>query len=252
VLLVQPDTLQNGGSKSLDHLLTRVGVKIGEREWAIWCVEDQDVLLSLVSGEGDAPYGLLLWESAVALAHELEQRPQLVAGRRVLELGAGVGLPGLVARRLGAHVYQTDKAEEALRVAARNERENGLSGIERFLADWTKWTHSDHYDVIIGADILYETKMQSALASIVRRSIAPHGTVLVADPGRPQAIAFLSKLEDKGARFGVTVRCVPPTSPLGSGEETQVLLCTWTPSCSLLAPFGRSHSKAEKQGPHPA
>jgi len=228
VLLVQPDTLQ-GVSKNLDHLLTRVGVKIADREWAIWCVENQDVLLPFMSTEGDAPYGLLLWESAVALAQELEQRPQLVAGRRVLELGAGVGLPGLVARRLGAQVYQTDKAEDALRVAARNERENGLAGVERFLADWTHWTHAERYDVIIGADILYDTELHDALASIVERSIAPHGTVLVADPGRPQAIAFLSTLEDKGARFGLSVRGVPPTCPLGSGEEAQVLLCTWTP-----------------------
>lgn len=230
---MQPDTLPNCVSKNLDHLLTRVALKIGDRDWAIWCVEDQDVLLSLVSNAGDAPYGLLLWESAVALAQELEQHPHLVAGRRVLELGTGVGLPGLVARSLGAHVYQTDKAEDALRVAARNERENGLSGVERFVADWTHWTHTGRYDVIIGADILYETKMHDALAAVVKRSIAPQGTVLVADPGRPQAIAFLSALEDKGARFGLTVRCVPPTSPLGSGEEAQVLLCTWTASCSL-------------------
>ena len=226
---MQPDALQQSVSKNLDHLLTRVGMKIGEREWGIWCVENQDVLLSLMSADGDAPYGLLLWESAVALAHELERRPQLVAGRRVLELGAGVGLPGLVARRLGARVYQTDNTEDALRLAARNERENGLSGVERFLADWTHWTRADHYDVIIGADILYEAETHDALASIVERSIAPQGTVLVADPGRAQAIAFLSKLEDKGVRFGLTVRCVPPTCPLGSGEETQVLLCTWTP-----------------------
>jgi predicted nicotinamide N-methyase len=126
-------------------------------------------------------------------------------------------------------VHQTDKAEDALRVAARNERENGLWGIERFLADWTHWTHADRYDVILGADILYEAEMHNALASLVMRSIAPQGTVLVADPGRPQAIAFLSALEDKGARFGLTVRCVPPTCPLGSGDEAQVLLCTWTP-----------------------
>src|SRR5215813_13597795 len=218
------------GNNKLGKLLTRTALKIGSHEWSIWCVEDQDVLLSLVSTQNDPPYGLLLWESAIALAQELEDRPELVAGARVLELGAGVGLPGLVARRLGARVHQTDKAEDALRVAARNERENGLSGVERFLADWTDWTHADRYDVIIGADILYEKEMHSALAAIVERSSAPRGTVLLADPGRPQAIAFLSTLEDKGARFGLTVRCVPPTCPLGSGEEAQVLLCTWTAS----------------------
>lgn len=226
---MQRDTLPDCGNKNLGGLLTRTGVKVGPREWTIWCVENQDVLLSLVSGHDDAPYGLLLWESAVALAQELEDRPELVAGARVLELGTGVGLPGLVARGLGARVYQTDKAADALWVAALNERENGLSGVERFRADWTNWAHTDRYDVVIAADILYETKMHKVIASIVEKSVAPHGTVLLADPGRPQAMAFLSTLEDQGARFRIRVRCVPPTSPLGSGEEAQVLLCEWMP-----------------------
>ena len=217
-------------SHNLDHLLTRIAVRIADRDWAIWCVEDQDALLSLMSADADIPYGLLLWESAIALAQELEDRPELVAGARVLELGAGVGLPGLVARRLGARVHQTDKAEDALWLAALNERENDLSGIERFSADWTNWVHADRYDVVIGADILYETEMHKAIASIVEKSVAPQGTVLLADPGRPQAMAFLSALEDQGARFRVRVRCVPPTCPLGSGEEVQVLLCEWNPS----------------------
>lgn len=218
------------------NLLTRTSLKIGSRDWHIWCVENQDALLELPLESDDPPYGLLLWESAVALAQELQHCPEVLAGRRVLELGAGVGLPGLVACSLGAQVLQTDKAAEALRLAALNEQENGLSGVQRALADWTRWGLLHKYDVIIGADILYETAMHPALAAIFENCIAHDGTVILADPGRPQALAFLGALELKGARFELSIRSVPPTCPLGSRETAQVLLARWRPqrwSCGM-------------------
>ena len=63
------------------------------------------------------PYGIVLWPAAIALAHEIASRQ--VAGMRVLELGAGTGLPGIVAASLGAHVVQTDKQELALLILPR-------------------------------------------------------------------------------------------------------------------------------------
>ena len=39
------------------------------------------------------PYGVALWPAAIALAHEIMERKAEFAGRRVLELGAGTGLP---------------------------------------------------------------------------------------------------------------------------------------------------------------
>src|SRR5262245_33288824 len=70
------------------------------------------------------PYGLALWPSAIALAHELSERP--LRGLRVLELGAGTGLPGIVAARLGAHVLQTDRNAAALVVCRRNAERNAV------------------------------------------------------------------------------------------------------------------------------
>src|SRR5262249_42451315 len=135
--------------------LSLVPVMIGGRRWRIWCVEDQDYLLSVASRLEHLPYGLLLWESSVGLSQRLAEEPSLVRGKRVLALGAGTGLPGLVARSLGASVWQTDHMEDVLDIAALNERENALAGIRRFRADWRDWVEPTSFDVILGADILY-------------------------------------------------------------------------------------------------
>ena len=49
-------------------------------------------------------YGVTLWPSAIALAHDLAARGNRLRDLRVLELGAGTGLPGIVAASFGARV----------------------------------------------------------------------------------------------------------------------------------------------------
>ena len=160
----------------------------------------------------------------MGLSQRLAEEPSLVQGKRVLELGAGTGLPGLVARSLGACVWQTDHMDDALNVAALNERENALAGIRRFRADWRDWVEPTSFDVILGADILYDTALYGSIAAILDRSLAPGGRVLLADPGRPQAWQFLSELETGGARFAMSVRRVEPTCVLGSRAEVDVAI----------------------------
>ena len=67
----------------------------------------------------------MLWRSGVALARELDGLP--LRGRRVVELGCGLGVPSIVAARAGADVLATDESAEALALAERNARENGVA-----------------------------------------------------------------------------------------------------------------------------
>ena len=207
-----------------DLTLDALTIPIGEREWRVECVRDEGRVLAYAESHAQAPYGLLLWESAVALARSLHHRSMLVANKQVLELGAGVGLPGLVARSLGAEVWQTDHLPAALEIAQLNARANDVGGIRRFAADWTRWTDNRLYDVILGADILYEQAMQGSVVSIFRRNLAPDGLVLLADPGRQQSIDLLARLEHEGARFDLEIAHVEPTSALGSGALVEVVL----------------------------
>jgi predicted nicotinamide N-methyase len=150
------------------------------------------------------PYGVALWPAAIALAHDVAARAEAFRGKRVLELGAGTGLPGIVAASLGAQVVQTDRHEMPMSVCRRNGQLNGARSIEYRLADWTEWNDAGRYDFILGSDILYGETMQPFLRRIFEANLAPGGHILLSDPFRGVSIRFLETLDADGWRVGIT------------------------------------------------
>jgi predicted nicotinamide N-methyase len=144
------------------------------------------------------PYGVALWPAAIALAHEVAARGEAFAGKAVLELGAGTGLPGLVAASLGARVVQTDRHELAMSVCRRNRERNGVGNIEYRLVDWSDWHDETRYDWILGSDILYGDGMHGPLRRIFEGNLAPGGRLLLSDPFRDVSLRLLETLEEQG------------------------------------------------------
>jgi predicted nicotinamide N-methyase len=76
-----------------------------------------DALQARGCDDGD-PYWARVWPSAVALAECLLRRPELVRGRRVADVGAGLGVAGIAAALAGAHeVVLLDREPLALECA---------------------------------------------------------------------------------------------------------------------------------------
>jgi predicted nicotinamide N-methyase len=69
-----------------------------------------------------------VWEGAATLSQYLEHFPNRVVGKRVVELGAGVGECGLVCAALGADVVMTDVEVVAENVIRRNILQNATPG----------------------------------------------------------------------------------------------------------------------------
>ena len=172
--------------------------------------------------QGLVPYGVMLWPSSIALAHELVARADTLAGLRVLELGAGTGLPGIVAATYGARVVQTDRLEKALDLCRRNAERNRVA-IEHRVADWTDWSNDEGYDLILGADVLYAERLHSFLRHIFESNLAPSGRLLMADPFRPRSLPLLEALESDGWKISLSKWTVGETEnrlPIGVYEIT--------------------------------
>jgi predicted nicotinamide N-methyase len=145
--------------------------------------------------KGRMPYGVALWPASIALAHDLVSRADDLRGKRVLELGAGTGLPGIVAASLGARVVQTDRDELAMSACKRNGVRNKVETVEHRLVDWTSWNDAVQYDWIIGSDILYGVELQPHLRRIFESNLAPGGRVLLSDPFRAVSLGLLEAME---------------------------------------------------------
>jgi predicted nicotinamide N-methyase len=143
------------------------------------------------------PYWAELWDSALALATYLTGRVADVAGASVLDLGCGMGLSGAAAAALGAKVVFADLEPPALLFA----QLNSLSYRERVRTrrvDWRADRLGERFDVILGADILYERKQWDRLEPFWRAHLAPGGSVLLGEPGRKTGEMFVEWVRERG------------------------------------------------------
>lgn len=202
------------------HTLTAAG-----RSWLIDAVKDQDQLLTAADHFDAFPYGLLLWDAGVVLADVLAELGSL-AGRSVLELGAGVGLTGLAARHLGGRLVQTDHAPEALELARRNALLNGIDGISQTVADWARWDVPGRFDLIVGSDILYDGAAHALIASVLGSSLAEGGMAVLTDPGRTATPLFVREMREAGWRTEQAVRKINAIHPVRAGETVEITILT--------------------------
>jgi predicted nicotinamide N-methyase len=140
-----------------------------------------------------APYWSVLWRSGVALAREVDGLE--LDGKRVVELGCGLGVPSLVAARAGAEVLATDQDPEALDLLARNAQENRLrlDTATMHWADAEKLLARGRFDLALAADVLYEAESVELLLSLLPGLAAE---VWLADPGRVEADAFIEQARE--------------------------------------------------------
>lgn len=183
----------------------------GESEVRLWVpsapdalLEDADVIAR--NRFNDAmPYWAWLWDSAPRLAG-LVAGAGWASGRRVLELGAGLGLVGLTAAKLGCTVTLSDHDPLALAAARVNAAANGLSDVAVLDLDWRALEAAPRaaFDVVVGCDVLYEANAHVPLLDVVERCLAPGGVAWFADPGRTRAPAFVRRAEARGYAVDVS------------------------------------------------
>jgi predicted nicotinamide N-methyase len=156
----------------------------------------------------EPPYWVEIWPASLAVARLLVRKGDL-ADVQVLDLGCGLGVPGIAASSLGAEVTFADREEAALEFAQWNASavQAGVRTSRRQQLDWFRQDIAGRFDIVILADVTYARMHHGPLRRQLERCLAPAGVVVHADPGRPEAGEFLEGL---GSEFS-TIACLRET-----------------------------------------
>lgn len=140
------------------------------------------------------PFWVKLWEAAIVLADVAGTLPP-ATGPRLLELGAGMGAPGLVAAAKGFQVTLSDFEERILNFQRVSAAASGLRVDCRFI-DWTKPPAMEPFATILGAEILFREELIPHLFKLFDRLLAPGGSIyLCHDLRRKTLYTFLDQAQ---------------------------------------------------------
>jgi predicted nicotinamide N-methyase len=160
-------------------LVPEIQLHLAEESLPIWRKTEEEL------GELNVPppYWAFAWAGGQALARYLLDNPQLSAGRRVVDLGAGSGLTAIATMRAGAaHALAADIDAVALVATALNAAANGVevaTTAEDLLA-----ARPGHFDLILVGDLFYERQLAERVLGYIEAAVQSRAVVLIGDPQR--------------------------------------------------------------------
>lgn len=138
------------------------------------------------------PYWAKLWPSAIAMANFLIANESLLHHKKVLEIGAGLALPSIIAAKMAQLVYCTDISEEAIDLANQNKAFLGIGNMHCALLDWNHYQDAPEVDVILLSDINYQPEAFTQLTSLRHYFLEKGCTILLSTPQRLLSVPFIN------------------------------------------------------------
>jgi predicted nicotinamide N-methyase len=172
-------------------------------------------------GEGPPPYWAYQWAGGAALARHILDRPETVAGLRVLDLGAGSGIVAIAAAKSGAKsVLAADIDRNAIAAIGLNAAANDVA-VSAASGDPTAGA-PPAVDLIAVGDLFYEQALANRVIAYLDLCLAAGVKILVGDPYRAylpvQRLRLLA--EYAVADFGDSRDCAAKPSAVFAFEET--------------------------------
>lgn len=162
----------------------------------------------------------VVWDSSQVLANyvlELE-----VSGKRILEIGCGVGLTSLLLNQCDMDITATDHHPEAEQMLQRNTLLNHGSAIPFVRTGWDEGnTGLGQFDLIVGSDLLYDRRHLEVLALFIDQHAKHHAEIVIVDPGRGECARFSKLLNGRG--FGVSPDIRPDTAYLEAPFKGRIM-----------------------------
>ncbi|MCP2257596.1 putative nicotinamide N-methyase [Streptoalloteichus tenebrarius] len=160
-------------------LVPEVRVHLAEDAIALWEATERECGRSGLP----PPFWAFAWAGGQALARYVLDHPELVRGRRVLDLASGCGLVAVAAALVGAaEVTANDVDTWAEAAIGLNAEVNGVS-VRVVLAD-VLGGDAGGAQVVLAGDVFYDRAMAARVLPFLERARAAGAEVVVGDPGR--------------------------------------------------------------------
>ncbi|MBI4793591.1 MAG: methyltransferase domain-containing protein [Deltaproteobacteria bacterium] len=183
-------------------------LRIRDVELEILQVTDLEQLLAGKDPFADVssfPFWVKLWEASLMLADIMASLP-CEPGQTLLELGAGLGAPGLVAAARGHKVTLSDYEPHILDFQRVSAAANGLTVVDFCMIDWKKPPELAPFATIIGAEILFRAEFFEPLLAVFKKYLAPQGTIYLAHDARRKSLPAFLDLAQKEYQVAVSAR----------------------------------------------
>jgi predicted nicotinamide N-methyase len=139
----------------------------------------------------------VIWASGRVLAHHMAEFK--IAGKKILEVGCGIGLASLVLNHRRADITATDYHPEAEAFLKENVLLNKGKKIPFFRMGWADEDGNlGRFDLVIGSDLLYERGHAGLLSQFIEQHANPHCEVILVDPGRGNQGRFTKHMAELG------------------------------------------------------
>jgi predicted nicotinamide N-methyase len=140
------------------------------------------------------PLWAKIWQASWVLAGYLSDMP-VEAGKKFLEIGAGVGLVSIVAACCGHRITMTERNPDALQFARANAFVNGCPDVTIMELDWNHPQLPGQFDYIVASEVSYKREDLQPLLGLFKHYLKPGGEVIIAGEMRRLSKDFYKELE---------------------------------------------------------
>jgi len=177
-------------------------VRIGEHTLEITHIENMTDYLDRLANQSrqgksiELPLWAKIWPASTLLAMTMTQIPP-AGDKRILEIGAGLGIPGLVAAARGFATTISDTNEDALLFTRINILKNNLQAKATALPlDIVTQDADAPFDLILGSELFSIKDCAAQLVRFLRKGLSPQGMALLARDASRKEKDFLSRAAD--------------------------------------------------------
>lgn len=141
------------------------------------------------------PFWAKIWPSSKAMIVFLKAESHWINNKRILEIGAGIGLPSLMCSHLSMETIVTDHATEAVELLKKNIDHLQLKNVHALCADWNDSSIKIKADTILLSDLNYDPDQFESLIKMIRHFLENRSTIIIATPERITTSTFAERLQ---------------------------------------------------------